>query len=56
MVLPSTLFGHVASHCNHMDSSPDENNNIKKVYRSLLILISLFIEKAYRGSLFYFQK
>ena len=25
-------FGHVAQHCNHVVSSPDENNNIKKVY------------------------
>ena len=32
MFLPSTIFGHVALHCNHVFSSPDENNNIKKAY------------------------
>ena len=32
MFLPSTIFGHMAQHCNHVVSSPDENNSIKKVY------------------------
>ena len=32
MFLPSTIFGHMAYHCNHVVSSPDENNNIKMVY------------------------
>ena len=30
--LPSKIIGHVTQHCNHMVSSPDKNNNIKKVY------------------------
>ena len=33
MFLPSTIFGHVAKHFNYVVSSPNENNNIKKVYR-----------------------
>ena len=32
MFLPSTVLGHVTKYCNHMVSSQDENNNIKKVY------------------------
>ena len=30
--LPSTIIGHVTQYCNHVVSSPDKNNNIKKVY------------------------
>ena len=30
--MPTALAGHVAKHCNHMVSSPDENNNIGGVY------------------------
>ena len=30
--MPTTLAGHVAKHYNHVDSSPDENNNIGDVY------------------------
>ena len=33
MFLPSEIFGHLAQHCYHVVSSPDKNNNIKKVYR-----------------------
>ena len=29
--LPSTIIGHVTQYCNHVVSSPDKNNNIKKV-------------------------
>ena len=32
MFLPSTVLGHMTKYCNHMVSSQDENNNIKKVY------------------------
>ena len=32
MFLPSTIIGHVTWYCYHVVSSPDENNNIKKVY------------------------
>ena len=35
--LPSKIIGHVTQHCNHVVSSPDKNNNIKKVY-----ILSLF--------------
>ena len=35
LVLPSTVFGHVAYHCNHVVRSPDENNNIKNIYIEL---------------------
>ena len=35
MFLPFTISGHVAQHRNHMVSSPDENNNIKKVYTEM---------------------
>ena len=31
MFVPTTIIGHVALYCNHMISSLDENNNIKKV-------------------------
>ena len=31
MFLPSTIFGHMV-YCNHVVSSLDDNNNIKKVY------------------------
>ena len=33
MFVPTTIIGHVAYYCNHVVSSPDENNNIKKVYK-----------------------
>ena len=32
--LPSTIIGHVTQYCNHVVSSPDKNNNIKKVSES----------------------
>ena len=32
MFLPSTIIGHVTLYYNHVVSSPDGNNNIKKVY------------------------
>ena len=32
IILPSTIFGHVAYHCNHVVSNSDENKYIKKIY------------------------
>ena len=28
LFMPTKLAGHVVKHCNHIVSSPDENNNI----------------------------
>ena len=38
--LPSTIIGHVTQSCNHLVSSPDNNNNIliKKVYTELVFI------------------
>ena len=38
MFLPSTIFGHVTYYCNHVVSSSDENNNIKKVYKEVVYI------------------
>ena len=31
--MPTALAGHMAKHCNHVVSSPDENNNTGGVYK-----------------------
>ena len=30
--LPSRIIGQMTQYCNHVVTSPDKNNNIKKVY------------------------
>ena len=33
MIVPTTVIGHVAYHCDHVVRNPDEKNNIKVVYK-----------------------
>ena len=46
---PTTLVGHMAKHCKHMVSSPDENSNIGGVYRYKTHLFCLAIQVGLYG-------
>ena len=44
MFMATALAGHMTKHCNHVDNSPDENNNTGGVHR-----INKKILHAYQG-------
>ena len=42
VIMPVTLKGHVAKHCNNMVNSLDENKNIVGVYSYIVSVVILY--------------